>query len=56
MLHPRLPRSLPCKAPRDDWQSYFADKFVITAWWPPTMNQMHDYAAAHFNLVLAGDH
>eukprot|EP01044_Picomonas_judraskeda_P019256 COSAG03_NODE_4021_length_1718_cov_14.648321_1_plen_157_part_10 len=46
---------LPCRAPRDDWQSQFKDRFVITAWWPPTMNQMSDYAAAHFNLVLGGN-
>jgi len=26
-----------------------------TAWWPPTMNQLHDYAAAHFNLLLGGN-
>ena len=38
---------LPCVAPREDWQSDFKDTFVITAWWPPTMNQLHDYAAAH---------
>ena len=46
---------LPCKPPRDDWKSQFKNKFVITAWWPPTMNQIHDYAAAHFNLVLGGN-
>ena len=29
---------LPCTAPREDWDFAFKDEFVITAWWPPTMN------------------
>ena len=31
------------------------DEFVITAWWPPTMNVIHQYAAAGFNMVLGGN-
>ena len=46
---------LPCAAPRDDWDFALKDEFVITAWWPPTMNVIHDYAAAHFNMLLGGD-
>ena len=46
---------LPCRSPREDWvASPLLDTFVITAWWPPTMNVMHEYAAAHFNLVMTG--
>lgn len=46
---------LPCRSPREDWAaSPLLDKFVITAWWPPTMNVMHQYAAAGFNLVMTG--
>jgi hypothetical protein len=46
---------LPCKAPRDEWDFALKDKFVITAWWPPTVQQLDLYAAAHFNLVLSGN-
>ena len=31
------------------------DQFVITAWWPPTLAAMPDYAAAGFNLVMGGN-
>ena len=38
---------LPCRAPREDWDSPFLnEEFVITAWWPPVMNVIHQYAAA----------
>lgn len=47
---------LPCKAPREDWDSQFKDKFVITAWWPPTMNHMDMYAAAHFSNYTSNPH
>jgi hypothetical protein len=47
---------LPCRAPRDDWNSSFLNnEFVITAWWPPTMNAIHQYADAGFNLVMGGN-
>ena len=47
----RMPPEGVAGPPREDWDSPFMDdEFVITAWWPPTMNQLHDYAAAHFNL------
>ena len=41
-----------------------ASEFVITAWWPPTISstdehadtdQLQEYKAAHFNLVLTGN-
>ena len=28
---------------------------MITAWWPPTHNVIHQYAAANFNLMLGGN-
>ena len=46
---------LPCKAPREDWQAPLSKEFVITAWWPPTMNHIDAYKAAGFNLVLGGN-
>ena len=47
---------LPCRPPREDWDSPFMeDEFVITAWWPPTMNVIHQYAAAGFNMVMGGN-
>ena len=47
---------LPCRPPADDWKSEFLEEqFVITAWWPPTMNVIHQYAAAGFNLVMGGN-
>ena len=30
-------------------------KFVIAAWWPPTMNAVDAYAGAHFNVLLGGN-
>lgn len=46
---------LPCRSPREDWvASPLLNKFIITAWWPPTMNVMHEYVAAGFNLVMSG--
>ena len=46
---------LPCRAPREEWDDYFADKFVITAWWPPTMNQVRAGAkhASHSKRSVA---
>ncbi len=47
---------LPCRAPHEDWDSPFmVDEFIITAWWPPTMNVIHQYAEAGFNMVMAGN-
>ena len=46
---------LPCRPPRAEYQSTLADEFVITAWWPPTHNVIHQYAAANFNLMLGGN-
>lgn len=38
---------LPCKPPHEDWDSPFMnDEFVITAWWPPTMNVIHQCECA----------
>jgi hypothetical protein len=45
---------LPCKAPRDDWDSQFKDKFVITAWWPPTVRCcLQQHAARWRGLTLS---
>ena len=52
---PLVEYTLPCRSPWDDWQSPLQDEFVISAWWPPTMNVIHQYAAAHFNHVLGGN-
>ena len=52
---PLVDMQLPCKSPWDDWQSPLQDEFIITAWWPPTMNVIHQYAAAHFNMVMGGN-
>ena len=52
---PIVPQPLPCHSPWDDWQSPLRNEFIISAWWPPTMNAIHQYAAAHFNLVMMGN-
>eukprot|EP01051_Picozoa_sp_SAG22_P016907 SAG22_NODE_2491_length_2514_cov_1.004969_2_plen_92_part_00 len=55
---------LPCAAPASEWSSKKASEFVISAWWPPTINssedhadidQLQEYKDAHFNLVLTGN-
>jgi len=55
---------LPCKPPVSEYTSPKASEFVITAWWPPTISsteehadidQLQEYKAAHFNLVLTGN-
>ena len=46
---------LPCRSPWDDWQSPLQHEFIISAWWPPTINVIHQYAAAHFNFVIGGN-
>jgi hypothetical protein len=59
---------LPCRRPRDHWQSAFKDVFGITAWWPPSMTYENGtlstnltkstivpYAEAHFNMLFGGD-
>jgi len=46
---------LPCRSPREDWEFKMKDQFVISAWWPPTLAAMPDYAAAGFNLVMGGN-
>ena len=55
---------LPCTPPASEYTSAKASEFVITAWWPPTISsteehahidQLQEYKAAHFNLVLTGN-
>lgn len=55
---------LPCTPPASEYTSPKANEFVITAWWPPTISsteehadidQLQEYKAAHFNLVLTGN-
>ena len=55
---------LPCTPPASEYTSPKASEFVITAWWPPTISstdehadidQLQEYKAAHFNLVLTGN-
>eukprot|EP01043_Picozoa_sp_COSAG02_P080255 COSAG02_NODE_18984_length_907_cov_0.664604_1_plen_102_part_10 len=55
---------LPCAPPASEYTSPKASEFVITAWWPPTISstnkhadtdQLQEYKAAHFNLVLTGN-
>lgn len=48
---------LPCVAARErEWRTApILKKFVITAWWPPTMNVLDAYADAHFNVLLGGN-
>jgi hypothetical protein len=45
---------VPCAHDRaaDAWDFAFADEFVITAWWPPSVGQLELYKSAHFNLLL----
>lgn len=52
---PLAPIQIPCKSPWDDWQSPLKDEFIISAWWPPTNNVIHQYKAAHFNMVDLGN-
>lgn len=52
---PLVRTRLPCASPWDDWQTPLKDEFVIAGWWPPTNNVIHQYKAAHFNLVLTGN-
>jgi len=44
-----------CTPPREDYDFFGRDEFVITAWWPPTLQQVPLYKAAHFNLMLSGN-
>ena len=46
---------LPCRAARDGYSAELLDRFVISAWWPPTLNVLHEYVAAGFNTVLTGN-
>ena len=46
---------LPCRPPRQEWTSPLLQQFVITAWWPPTLNVVHQYKAAGFNVLLGGN-
>ena len=46
---------LPCRSPWDHWQSPLQDKFLIGAWWPPTLNVINQYVAAHFNYLDTGN-
>ena len=48
---------LPCSASRfAEWRNApLLQQFVITAWWPPTMNALDAYADAHFNVLLGGN-
>ena len=34
---------LPCRPPRDDWEFSLKDEFVITVWWPPSVQQLDLY-------------
>lgn len=48
---------LPCASSRTrEWRSAaILKRFVITAWWPPTMSALEAYAAAGFNVLLGGN-
>lgn len=46
---------LPCSSPWEAWESPLQHQFVITAFWPPTNDVIHQYAAAHFNLAFFGN-
>lgn len=48
---------LPCDASRQhEWRrAPMLQKFVITAWWPPTPNVWDAYADAGFNVLLGGN-
>ena len=51
---PRGAYAVPCAHDRaaEAWDFAFADEFVITAWWPPSVGQLELYKSAHFNLLL----
>ena len=48
---------LPCAASRlKEWRTApLLQRFVITAWWPPTPNVWDAYADAGFNVLLGGN-
>ena len=49
-------RPLPCRPAREEWpKAAMLEQFVISAWWPPTLNVLHEYADAGFNTVLTGN-
>ena len=48
---PLVPVQLPCASPWDAWRSPLRDEFLISAWWPPMVEAIHQYAAAHFNFL-----
>jgi len=52
---PLDPVPLPCSSPWNEWRSPLKDEFIITAFWPPTNNVIHQYKAAHFNMAFFGN-
>jgi hypothetical protein len=50
-----VPNATFCRPPREEWDFFGREEFVITAWWPPSIDQLDDYVAAHFNLLNTGN-